>query len=110
MSGQINNTEHICRAIHPYKDFIKENGRISSAAFKDRKGLSVEQGLGRADKDVVAHIRQSKLQGKVAKIPVDVCNEANIIIFNDKAKNIYYMQKHHINEQPPTRNRGLFAF
>lgn len=90
MSGQVNNTEHIYRAIHPHKDFIKENGRISSAAFKDPKGLSVEQGLGRADKDVVAHIRQSKLQGKVAKIPVDICNKAKIIIFNDKAKNIYH--------------------
>lgn len=90
MNDQASNEEYVYRAIHPHRDFIKENGSISSAAFKDPKGLSVEQGLGRADKDVVAHIRQTKLQGKVAKIPVDVCNKANIIIFNDKAKNIYH--------------------
>lgn len=90
MSNQANNAEHVYRAIHPYRNFIKADGSISSAAFKDPKGLSVEQGLGRTDKDIVAHIRQTKLQGKVAKIPIEVCNNANIKIFDDKAKNIFH--------------------
>lgn len=90
MSNQANNAEHVYRAIHPYRNFIKADGSISSAAFKDPKGLSVEQGLGRTDKDIVAHIRQTKLQGKVAKIPIEVCNNANITIFDDKAKNIFH--------------------
>lgn len=90
MSSQTNSAEHIYRAIHPHKNFIKENGSISSAAFKDPKGLSDELGSGRTDKMVVDHIRQTKLQGKVAKISVEVCDNANITIYNDKAKNVYH--------------------
>lgn len=90
MIDQTNNREHVYRAIHPHKNFIKEDGSISSAAFKDPKGLSVELGSGRADKDVVAHIRQTKLQGKIAKISVEVCGNANITIYNDNAKNVYH--------------------
>lgn len=91
MSVQTSSNEHIYRAIHPKRvDFTYPDGSISSAAFKDPKGLSVEQGLGRSDKDVVAHIRQTKLQGKVAKIPIAVCDEANITVYDDKAKNIYH--------------------
>ena len=90
MSNRTNNAENVYRAIHPHRNFIKADGGISSAAFKDPKGLSVEQGLGRSDRDVVAHIRQTKLQGKVAKISVEVCDNANITIYDDKAKNVYH--------------------
>lgn len=90
MSNQANNAEHVYRSIHPHRNFIKADGSISSAAFKDPKGLSVEQGLGRTDKDILAHMRQTKLQGKVAKIPIEVCNNAKITIFDDKAKNIFH--------------------
>ncbi|MCM1166020.1 MAG: hypothetical protein NC299_09255 [Lachnospiraceae bacterium] len=88
--NSVNSTDYVYRAIHPNRNFIKADGSISSAAFKDPKGLSVEQGLGRADKDVVTHIRQAKLQGKITKISVKVCINANITIYNDKAKNIYH--------------------
>lgn len=90
MNNQKNNAEHVYRAIHPHKNFIKEDGRISSAAFKDPKGLSVEQGMGRTDTKVVEHIRQTGLQGKIAKISVKICDSAGISIYNDKAKNVYH--------------------
>lgn len=90
MKNLTNDAEHVYRSIHPHRNFIKADGGISSAAFKDPNGLSVEQGLGRTDKDIVAHIRQIKLQGKVAKIPIEVCSKAKITIFDDKAKNIFH--------------------
>jgi len=89
MSTQKN--DYVYRAIHPKRvDFICLDGSIAPAAFIDPKGLSVELGSDRTDTDVVNHIRKAKLQGKIAKISVRICDDADITIYDDKAKNEYH--------------------
>ena len=41
------NSEVLYRAVLPFKDFWKEDGTVSSAAFKDSNGLSTDRSLNR---------------------------------------------------------------
>ena len=52
--------ERLFRAVYPPNImplFWKENGQLSSAAFKDKKGLSVERDGGRDEKTVIDTMR-----------------------------------------------------
>ena len=44
--------EKLYRAVLPYEPFIKEDGTISSAAFKDSQGLSVDRQMHRENKEL----------------------------------------------------------
>lgn len=84
--------EYVYRAIKPKYLFAKANGRISSSAFIDEKGLSVEIQQGRKDRDVEIHLKQF-FRGKTAKIvkvSTDVCDKVNVIIFNDDSPNEFH--------------------
>lgn len=83
-----NTAEHIYRAVRPKGIYWKEDGSVAAAAFKDKKGASVEIQLGRSDDDVRIHM--SRLSGKLAKVPVAVCDEANVEMFYDDSPNRYH--------------------
>ena len=51
--------EKLYRAVLPYEMFLREDGSLTSAAFRDRKGLSVDRGNDRPDLDAAAFMRQS---------------------------------------------------
>ena len=56
MDSTFRNDEMLYRAVYPPDKvamFWKRNGLLSSAAFKDRKGLSVERGYYRSEFDVI---------------------------------------------------------
>lgn len=83
-----NTAEHIYRAVRPKSIYLRPDGSIAAAAFKDKKGASVEIQLGRNDDDVRIHM--SRLSGNLAKIPVAVCDKANVEIFYDDSPNKYH--------------------
>lgn len=85
--------ENIYRLIKPKDLYIKNNKvKISSAAFVDPKGLSVEIQQGRQDRVVEAHLKiffRGKIS-KTVKISTDVCDKFNINIYNDNSPNKFH--------------------
>ena len=66
MDNTFPDTEKLYRAVFPPEMaamYWKEDGSLSSAAFADPKGLSVERGNYRNDKDV-AESMQERFQGR----------------------------------------------
>ncbi len=61
MTEQFEFNEKLYRAVYPpdiMPMFWKENGAISSAVFKDKKGLSVERAGNRDEKTIIANMRE----------------------------------------------------
>lgn len=73
--------EKLYRAVFPpeiREMFWKENGKVSSAAFLDKKGLSVERGNFRQDSEVLETMK-SFFIGKVISVTVKNCLDINAI-------------------------------
>lgn len=81
--------DNVFRALMPERRFERPDGSISPAAFKDRKGLSVEIGADRSDFEV-ANTIHSYLRGNILKISTAVCEENEVEIFNDKSPSNKY--------------------
>lgn len=61
MNNTFSDCEKLYRAVFPtsyIQMFWKKDGTISSAAFSDREGLSVERGNFRDDKDVIEEMQK----------------------------------------------------
>lgn len=81
--------DNVFRALNPRRAFERSDGTISPAAFKDRKGLSVEIGLERTDFEVI-NAMHSYLDGNILKINALVCGENNIEVYDDNSPNKYH--------------------
>lgn len=73
-------TESLLRAVRPGGMYWKSNGSLSSAAFKDKAGLSVDRTGDRSLNDAVAFIR-AHLKGTVVYVTVPECETANVKLF-----------------------------
>ena len=71
--------EKIYRAVLPVSMYWKNNGTVSSAAFKDKNGLSTDRAGGRITKECVLFMR-SRRRGAVVSVTVKMCNEVNAIL------------------------------
>lgn len=80
---------NVFRALRPKMAFEKPDGSVSSAAFKDKRGLSVEVDGGRSD-FVVINTMHSYLEGNIVKIGVSVCEANDVEIYNDFSSNKYH--------------------
>lgn len=74
MNNNFPSDESLYRAINPVNGFWKTNGKLSSAAFKDGKGLSVDRGDFRPDEIVVDEMSH-RLKGSIVKFSVEDCNK-----------------------------------
>lgn len=74
--------EKLFRAVLPYKDFWKSDGKISSAAFKGRtiegeiEGVSVTRDGGRCLKEVLDFMKLN-FKGNFISVLVSQCYEVN---------------------------------
>lgn len=97
MTEQFDLLEKLYRAVYPpdiMPMFWKENGKVSSAVFKDINGLSVERGGGRTD-DVVVKDMQSVFSGAIISILVRDCIACNAIIkYLPTKRSIYHSEIH----------------
>lgn len=72
-------SEKLYRAVIPEGMYIKENGELTSAAFKSETGCSVDRGRNRSDEEASSFMKQN-LNGSVYVFAVRNCRERTIHI------------------------------
>lgn len=74
-----NKNELFLRAVRPPEEFPNfwKDGRLSSAAFKDNKGLSVDRTAERKP-EIAAKLMSEKYQGQIFGVSVGDCIEKKI--------------------------------
>ena len=96
MDEIFNETEQLLRAVWPANrrpDFWK-NGRLSSAALKDKRGLSVNRTSDLPLEDAVI-IMSEQLSGLIVSISVTACNAVNAYVkYCPSQTNIYHSEIH----------------
>ena len=97
MTEQFDAYEKLYRAVYPpniMSMFWKENGQLSSAAFKDKNGLSVERDGGRDEKSVIDSMRLF-FYGCFIKILVQDCEKCNAVVkYLPTQRSIYHSEIH----------------
>lgn len=86
-----NPSESLLRAVWPEnkKPDFWTNGRLSSAALKDRNGLSVSRTWDRGLNEAILTMKQS-FHGRIVSISVADCNTVNACIKYKPSKNDIY--------------------
>lgn len=101
MDKNFSEKEKLYRAVFPatkYPIFWKKNGKVSSAAFKKKDGLSVERGNFRLDKDVIEDM-QKFFSGNIISVTVGQCREINAIVkYLPTERSKYHSEIHSSNE------------
>ena len=103
MKDEFDGSEKLYRAVYP-KDLYQKrgSGRISSAAFLDRKGqgLSVDRGNNREDAEVVNDMRK-RLHGCILSVRVEDCrNVKAIVLYKPSHENKYHSEIHGSEKAP----------
>lgn len=95
MDEKFEDHELLLRAVLPANrrpDFW-QNGRLSSAALKDKRGLSVDRTYDRPLEAAVATMA-SRLKGYIVSITVPSCNAVQAYIKYCPSDNIYHSEIH----------------
>lgn len=96
MDASFDDREELPRAVWPpdrRPDFWV-NGRLSSAALKDKRGLSVDRTFNRSLDDAVAFMR-TRLQGRIVVLPVSLCLSVQACLwYRPSAGNAYHSEIH----------------
>lgn len=95
--------EKLYRAVRPEQ--IKEDGSLSSAAFKTSKGCSVDRGDGRTDQEAAKFMRK-KLSGDIYRINVGDCYEKEIFIHYEPLEDDPYHSGLYRNEEMKDMTTG----
>ena len=97
MDNNFKNTEKLYRAVYPPEVadiFWKTDGSISSAAFADPKGLSVERGDYRGDDEVLSDMRH-RFSGHIISLYVKNCMDVQACVKYLPSKNNKYHSEIH---------------
>lgn len=70
--------EHVLRAVRFDERFWTEDGRLTSAAFKDERGTSVDRTGDRGIDESVRAMRERGLRGAIASVSVPECREHEV--------------------------------
>ena len=93
--------EKLYRAVRPIPLFIKNDGRLSSAAFRDKRGLSVLRGDGRDDSivdDELHHV--VGLDGRTAIFKVLDCRAVHAVpVYLPSKASVYHSEVHGSEKQ-----------
>ena len=101
MTDTFKDDEKLYRAVLPNGIYWKENGKLSSAAFLDRNGLSVDRGNYRPDDEAVRDL-QNHLQGSIVSVTVKDCRTVEAaVLYRPSKRNIYHSEVHGSTECPP---------
>lgn len=103
MDDSFERNERLYRAVYPPEVagmFWKRDGSISSAAFADPKGLSVDRGDHRADADVVKDMSR-RFNGSIIRFYVKSCMDAGAVLkYLPSKSNRYHTEIHGSKESP----------
>ena len=95
---QFNEDELLLRAVLARPWFWKD-GKLSSAALKDNKGLSVDRTYNRTLDESITYMLQN-LTGSVVTFTLADCNSVNAVVKYRPSKNIYHSEIHGSEETP----------
>ena len=97
MNDLFKGDEREYRAVYPPSHpglFWKQNGQLSSAAFADPHGLSVERGNYRNPYLVVDKMKKS-LKGCIVSVSVEDCLRTKAVVkYRPTSNNIYHSEIH----------------
>ncbi|MCR5117796.1 MAG: hypothetical protein K6A97_09850 [Lachnospiraceae bacterium] len=82
MDNKFTNTEKLYRAIYPpevMEMFWKKDGTLSSAAFADANGLSVDRGYNRPESEVITDMTK-RFTGRIVSLYVKNCLDIGAIV------------------------------
>lgn len=99
MNERFDENEFLLRAVYPenLRPEFWDNGRLSSAALKDEKGLSVTRTYDRTLIDSVCWMRNN-FKGPVFSITVKDCNEVEAYVkYKPTRNNKYHSEIHRSN-------------
>ncbi|MCR5119682.1 MAG: hypothetical protein K6B44_08710 [Lachnospiraceae bacterium] len=101
MDKLFKNDEKLYRAVFPPEIadiYWKRDGSISSAAFADPKGFSVDRGDYRTDEEVISKMRKS-FKGHIISLYVKNCVDTNaLVIYKPSRSNKYHSEIHGNND------------
>ena len=113
MNNTFNENELLYRAVYPPEInhiLWKDNQHVSSAAFLDKRGLSVERGDIRSDEEVLKYMRKSFI-GRFISVTVGLCHRINAkVIYKPTKRSIYHSEIHGSEKQivlTPAQRRFL---
>lgn len=96
MNDKINNEEQLLRAVYPENrrpDFWV-NGRLSSAALKDPRGLSVNRTGERSAEEAVEDMKKN-FRGSIVSITMNMCNAVKAyVLYCPSKSNPYHCEIH----------------
>ena len=98
MDNTFPNCEKLYRAVFPesyMQMFWRKDGTVSSAAFTDKQGLSVERGDFREDENVIEEMRKF-FHGCIISLTVEQCRDVDAVIKYKPSKR----SEHHSEEVP----------
>ena len=100
MDASFSRDEQLYRAVLPKDMFWEADGTVSSAAFSDRNGLSVDRGDYRADKEVIKKMMDNGLKGAIIKVTVGNCEDVSACVqYMPIPDNIYHSEIHGTKEK-----------
>ena len=97
MDDRFNDDEKLYRAVYPPEVtdmFWKRDGSLSSTAFADPKGLSVDRGFYRSDEDVITSMHK-RFTGRIECVYIRKCNEISTVVkYLPSSVNKYHSEIH----------------
>lgn len=89
--------EKLYRAVYPPEVmdmFWKRDGSVSSAAFADRNGLSVDRGDYRPESEVIEYMSE-RFTGHIVSLYVKNCNDVGAVVrYSPSKSNVYHSEIH----------------
>lgn len=102
MNDIFSDSEKLYRAVFPatcFPNFWKKNGKVSSAAFKKKGGLSVERGNFRSDKNVIEEMRKF-FSGNIISVTARQCRDVHAVVkYLPTNRSIYHSEIHSSDEK-----------
>lgn len=108
MNNTFSDCEKLYRAVFPtsyIQMFWKKDGTISSAAFSDREGLSVERGNFRDDKNVIEEMRKF-FKGCIISLTVGQCKTVDAVVKYKPSSRSEYHSEIHGSETTPLLSKS----
>ena len=112
MDDRFNKDEKLYRAVYPpemIEMFWKKDGSISSAAFADPKGLSVDRGNYRCDDDVVKDMKK-RFTGRIISLYVKNCDDAGAVVRYLPSRSNKYHSEIHGSDNTPLLSKSQRRF
>ncbi len=112
MDEIFNKNEKLYRAVYPpelAEMFWKRDGSLSSAAFADPKGLSVDRGNYRSDDEVVKDMKK-RFTGRIISLYVKNCDDAGAVVKYLPSRSNKYHSEIHGSENTPLLSKSQRRF